>query len=172
MQEALDLAAQAAREDEVPVGAVIVSRGRVVGRGRNRREQGKDATLHAELCAVREACATLGGWRIPEATISVTLEPCPMCAGALVNARVQRLVYAAPDPKAGAAGTVMNIADHPALNHRLTVESGLLAEESAALLRDFFGEKRARQQAEKRAQQAAAADSTPPEAPFPEAISE
>ncbi|MBQ6808078.1 MAG: tRNA adenosine(34) deaminase TadA [Firmicutes bacterium] len=145
MQQALKLAEQAAEEDEVPVGAVVVSDGRLVGRGYNQREQGKDATLHAEMSAIRQACATLGGWRIPRATLYVTLEPCPMCAGALVNARIERLVYAAPDPKAGAAGTVMNIVEHPVLNHRLQVESGLLAEESAALLRAFFARKREKQ---------------------------
>ncbi|MDO4732266.1 MAG: tRNA adenosine(34) deaminase TadA [Bacillota bacterium] len=145
MQHALKLAEQAAEEDEVPVGAVIVSDGRPVGWGYNQREQGRDATLHAEMSAIRQACATLGGWRIPRATLYVTLEPCPMCAGALVNARIERLIYAAPDPKAGAAGTVMNIVDHPVLNHRMTVESGLLAEESAALLRAFFARKREKQ---------------------------
>ena len=145
MEEALRLAEEAARQDEVPVGAVIVSAGRVVGRGMNQREQGRDATLHAEMCAIRQACATLGGWRIPNATLYVTLEPCPMCAGALVNARIQRLVYAASDPKAGAAGTVMNIVDHPHLNHRVLIQSGLLEEESIALLRAFFAGKRAKQ---------------------------
>lgn len=149
MEEALRLAEEAARQDEVPVGAVIVSAGRVVGRGMNQREQGRDATLHAEMCAIRQACATLGGWRIPNATLYVTLEPCPMCAGALVNARIQRLVYAASDPKAGAAGTVMNIVDHPHLNHRVLIQSGLLEEESIALLRAFFAGKRARQKQER-----------------------
>lgn len=149
MEEALRLAEEAARQDEVPVGAVIVSAGRVVGRGMNQREQGRDATLHAEMCAIRQACATLGGWRIPNATLYVTLEPCPMCAGALVNARIQRLVYAASDPKAGAAGTVMNIVDHPHLNHRVLIQSGLLEEESIALLRTFFAGKRARQKQER-----------------------
>ena len=142
MKEALRLAEQAAREDEVPVGAVVVSRGEIVGRGYNQREQGKDATLHAETIAIRDACATVGGWRIPESTMYVTLEPCPMCAGAMVNARIDRLVFGACDPKAGAAGTVLNIVDHPVLNHRISVESGLMAEESAALLKEFFGRKR------------------------------
>ena len=145
MHEALKLAELAAEQDEVPVGAIVVSRGRIVGRGYNQREQGRDATLHAEMSAIRQACAELGGWRIPEATLYVTLEPCPMCAGALVNSRIQRLVYAAPDPKAGAAGTVMNIVDYPGLNHRLNVQSGLMAEESVALLRAFFARKRAQQ---------------------------
>lgn len=149
MEEALFLATIAAKQDEVPVGAVIVSAGRIVGRGMNQRERGKDATLHAEMCAIRQACATLGGWRIPNATLYVTLEPCPMCAGALVNARIQRLVYAAPDPKAGAAGTVLNITDNPHLNHRVLVQSGLLKDESAALLRAFFMEKRSRQKLER-----------------------
>ncbi len=142
MQEALALAKQAVAADEVPVGAVVVSRGEIVGRGYNQREKGKDATLHAETIAIRQACAKLGGWRIPDSTLYVTLEPCPMCAGAMVNARINRLVYGAADPKAGAAGSVLNIVDHPGLNHRLTVESGLLQEEAAALLKEFFARKR------------------------------
>lgn len=142
MRQALALAEQAAAEDEVPVGALIVVGGEVVGRGFNRREYGKDATLHAEMIAIREACRTLGGWRLPHATAYVTLEPCPMCAGAMVQARIERLVYGAPDFKAGAAGTVINIANHAALNHQMLVESGLLADEAVALLRHFFSTKR------------------------------
>ena len=142
MREALNLAAQAAQEDEVPVGAIIVADGQIVGRGFNRREGGRDATLHAEIIAIREACATMGGWRLPRSTMYVTLEPCPMCAGALVQARVERLVFGATDPKAGAAGTVLDLTRHAALNHRLEVEGGLLAAEAAELLQQFFRQKR------------------------------
>lgn len=143
MRQALVLAQKAADEDEVPIGAIVVVGGEIVGSGYNRREYGKDATLHAEMIAIREACQTLGGWRLPHATLYVTLEPCPMCAGALVQARINCLVFGASDPKAGAAGTVLNIADHPNLNHQALVRGGLLAEEAAALLRAFFVRKRA-----------------------------
>ena len=144
MQLALEEARLAAADDEVPVGAVLYARGAIVGRGRNRRETGKDATLHAEMLAIREACATMGGWRLPDSTLYVTLEPCPMCAGALVQARVERLVFATADPKGGCCGTVMNIADNPGFNHRVQIESGLLADEAAALLKEFFAAKRAK----------------------------
>jgi tRNA(adenine34) deaminase len=142
MRQALELARRAAAEDEAPVGALVVAEGRVVGQGYNRREGGRDATLHAEMIAIREACAALGGWRLPRTTMYVTLEPCPMCAGAMVLARVERLVYAAADPKAGAAGTLLDIVRCPQLNHRLEVTGGVLAEEAAALLREFFAAKR------------------------------
>jgi tRNA(adenine34) deaminase len=144
MRQALELARQAAEEDEAPVGALLVAAGRVAGRGYNRREGGRDATLHAEMIAIREACAALGGWRLPRSTMYVTLEPCPMCAGALVLARVERLVFAAADPKAGAAGTLLDIVRCPELNHRLEVTSGVLEAEAAALLREFFAAKRQR----------------------------
>jgi len=142
MRQALELARLAAEQDEVPVGAVIVADGRVVGSGYNCRESGRDATLHAEMIAIRAACAEMGGWRLPRSTIYVSLEPCPMCAGAMVQARVERLVYAAPDPKAGAAGTLLDIVRCPELNHQLEVTGGVLAEEAAALLRRFFAAKR------------------------------
>jgi len=142
MREALMLAKLAAEYDEAPVGAIVVSRGVIVGRGYNRRETDKDATAHAEILALRQACATVGGWRIPESVLYVTLEPCPMCAGALVNSRIGRLVYGAGDPKAGAAGTVLNITCNEHLNHRMQVTGGVLAEDCAALLKDFFAEKR------------------------------
>lgn len=142
MRQALGLARIAQELDEVPVGAVIVARGKIVGRGYNRRESGRDATLHAEMVAIREACAVMGGWRLPEATVYVTLEPCPMCAGAMVNARIDRLVFGAFDPKAGAAGSVLNVADCPGLNHRLEVAGGVLAAESVLLLQEFFSRKR------------------------------
>ena len=133
MQQALALAEQAAAQDEVPVGALVVAGGEIVGQGYNQREYGRDATLHAEMIAIREACATMGGWRLPGATLYVTLEPCPMCAGALVNAS---------DPKAGAAGSVLDITRCAGLNHQLIVERGLLAEEAAFLLKSFFARKR------------------------------
>lgn len=142
MQQALALAEQAAAQDEVPVGALVVAGGGIVGQGYNQREYGRDATLHAEMIAIREACATMGGWRLPGATLYVTLEPCPMCAGALVNARIERLVFGASDPKAGAAGSVLDITRCAGLNHQLIVERGLLAEEAASLLKSFFARKR------------------------------
>jgi len=144
MRLALELARQAAAEDEAPVGALLVVDGHIVGQGYNRREGGRDATLHAEMIAIRAACSVLGGWRLPHSTMYVTLEPCPMCAGALVNARVERLVFGAADPKAGAAGTVLDIVRCPQLNHRLDVEGGVLEEEAAALLSEFFTAKRKR----------------------------
>lgn len=142
MQQALRLAEQAAAEEEVPVGAVLVARGQLAGVGYNQREQGRDATLHAEMIAIRAACAKLGGWRLPEATLYVTLEPCPMCAGAILAARIDRVVFAAADPKGGACGSVVDVAGSGALNHRARVEVGLLAEESAALLKKFFARRR------------------------------
>jgi len=142
MYQALELAEQAVAHDEVPVGALVVAGGKIVGRGYNQREYGRDATLHAEMIAIRAACATMGGWRLPGATLYVTLEPCPMCAGALVNARVERLVFGAYDPKAGAAGSVLDIVRCRGLNHQLEVTGGVLAEESAALLKNFFARKR------------------------------
>ena len=142
MRQALALAARAVELDEVPVGALVVVGDKIVGRGYNQRQYGLDATLHAEMTAIREACATLGGWRLPGATLYVTLEPCPMCAGALVNARVGRLVFGAADPKAGAAGSVVDIVRCPQLNHQLAVEGGVLAAEAGQLLKEFFMRKR------------------------------
>ncbi len=142
MREALALAEQAMAADEAPVGAVIVRGGQIVSRGWNMREQGKDATLHAEMNAIREACERMGGWRLPGCTLYVTLEPCPMCAGAIVNARIERVVFGAADPKAGAAGSVLDILGCAQLNHHPEVCGGVLAEEAAALLRDFFRRKR------------------------------
>ena len=137
MREALALARQSAAEGEVPVGAVVTLGDRIVGRGRNRRETGKNALCHAELEAIDEACRTLGGWRLWQCTLYVTLEPCPMCTGAIINARIPRLVYGAADEKAGSCGSVTNLFALP-YNHRPEVLSGVLAEESAALLQDFF----------------------------------
>ena len=142
MAEALAEARKAADEGEVPIGAVVVHGGQVVGRGRNARETRRDPTAHAEVLALQEAARTLGRWRLTGATVYATLEPCPMCAGALVNARVDRLVYAVPDPKAGAAGTLFDVPRDPRLNHRVEVTAGVLAEECGELLTSFFRSRR------------------------------
>ena len=141
MDEALALAAEAAAEGEVPVGCVIVRGDEIVGRGRNRRETGKNALGHAELEAIDQACRRLGGWRLWECTLYVTLEPCPMCAGAIVNARIPRVVYGARDAKAGSCGSVCDLFSM-AYNHHPQVEAGVLEEECAKLLTDFFRELR------------------------------
>jgi len=137
MREALALAAEAAAEGEVPVGCVITLGDRIVGRGRNRREVGKSALAHAEIEAISEANRTLGGWRLWQCTLYVTLEPCPMCAGAIINARIPRVVYGAKDVRFGACGSVTDLFAMP-FNHRPTVETGLLEAEALALLQDFF----------------------------------
>ena len=137
MGVALELAKEAKDAGEVPVGCVIARFGEIVGRGRNRREEGKNALAHAEIEAINDACNRLGGWRLWECTMYVTLEPCPMCAGAIVNARIKRVVYGASDKKCGACGSVCDIFSMD-FNHRPQVETGLLAEESAALLGQFF----------------------------------
>ncbi|HUJ24655.1 MAG TPA: tRNA adenosine(34) deaminase TadA [Myxococcales bacterium] len=142
MAEALAEARRAAAEGEVPIGAVVVFDGRVVGRGRNARERLGDPTAHAEILALQEAARALGRWRLTGAVIYATLEPCPMCAGALVNARIDRLVYGVPDPKAGAAGTLFDIPRDARLNHRLEVTSGVLAQECGEILKEFFRGKR------------------------------
>jgi tRNA(adenine34) deaminase len=142
MTEALSLARQAGAKGEVPVGAVALFEGRVVGRGANRREGGKDPTGHAELLAVQEAARTLGRWRLTGVTVVATLEPCAMCAGAMVLARIDRLVYGASDPKAGAVGSLMDLSQDPRLNHRFPVEPGFRAEECGALLSEFFQSRR------------------------------
>ena len=137
MEEALVLAREAAQAGEVPVGCVIVRKGQIVGRGRNRREGDKSALAHAEIEAIRQACETLGGWRLWECTLYVTLEPCPMCAGAIINARIPRVVYGASDAKCGAAGSVCSLFSM-AFNHHPQVEAGILEEDCAALLTEFF----------------------------------
>jgi len=142
MKEALALAREAALAGEVPVGAVALHDGRIVGRGRNRREEDRDPTAHAELLALQEAARSLGRWRLTGVTMVVTLEPCAMCAGAMVLGRIDRLVYGASDPKAGAVGSLLDLAQDPRLNHRFPVERGLLGEACAALLRDFFRQRR------------------------------
>lgn len=138
MELALDEARLAATAGEVPVGAVVVRDGVVVGRGHNRRESWGDPLAHAEMIALAEAAARQQGWRLNGCSVYVTLEPCAMCAGAMVNARVDRLVFGAADPKGGFCGSLGNIVREPGLNHRITVCSGVLAEESSALLRAFF----------------------------------
>jgi tRNA(adenine34) deaminase len=142
MRLALREAARALEHDDIPVGAVVVKDGEVIGSGHNEREIRADPTAHAELIAVREAARALGSWRVLESVLYVTLEPCAMCAGAVVLARVPRVVFGAADPKAGAAGSVLDVLAEPRLNHRPQVESGLLAEECADLLRSFFASRR------------------------------
>lgn len=137
MDQAIELAKEAAKEGEVPVGAVVVIDGRIVGSGRNRRETDKNALAHAEIEAINEACKTLGGWRLWQCDMYVTLEPCPMCTGAIINSRIKRLVYGASDSKAGSCGSVVNLFSLP-YNHKPEVVSGLKQEECAALLSDFF----------------------------------
>ena len=137
MEQALALARQAAREGEVPVGCVIVRKGEIVGRGRNRRETDKSALAHAELEAIAQANHALGGWRLWDCTLYVTLEPCPMCAGAILNARIPRVVYGARDEKYGACRSVCSLFDMN-FNHHPTVEGGVLEQEAAGLMQDFF----------------------------------
>ncbi len=137
MDEALALARQAGEEGEVPVGCVVVCRGQVVGRGRNRREADRSALAHAEIEAIGEACRTLGGWRLWECALYVTLEPCPMCAGAILNARIPLVIYGASDPKYGACGSVCSLFSM-AFNHHPEVVKGVREEEAAVLLQDFF----------------------------------
>ena len=143
MREALALAAEAAAEGEVPVGCVITLGDQIVGRGRNRREIGKCALAHAELEAIAEANRTLGGWRLWQCTLYVTLEPCPMCAGAIINARIPRVVYGAKDAKAGSCSSVIDLFSLP-YNHKPQVEQGLLEEDCSAVLSQFFKDLRER----------------------------
>ena len=142
MRLALREGEQAIAHDDVPIGCVVVREGEVIAAARNERELRGDPTAHAEILALREAARHMGGWRLLDTVLYVTLEPCAMCAGAIVLARVPRVVYAAPDPKAGAAGSVMDVLADPRLNHRPDVSGGLLADEGAALLRAFFGSRR------------------------------
>jgi tRNA(adenine34) deaminase len=143
MRLALELAARAGEAGEVPVGALVVRQGRVIGQGANAREATGDPTAHAELLAVREAAKATGSWRLVDATLYVTLEPCPMCAGALVAARLGRLVFGTADPKAGACGSLYNLCADPRLNHELPVVRGVLADEAALVLSRWFAAKRA-----------------------------
>jgi tRNA(adenine34) deaminase len=147
MRAALAEAERARALGEVPIGAVVVREGAIVGRGHNRREVDRDPLAHAELQAIREAARAVGGWRLEGCTLYATLEPCAMCAGALVQSRVERLVYGAADPKAGFCGTLGDLVRDPRLNHRLEVASGVLAEECGELLRGFFAGLRRRPEA-------------------------
>jgi tRNA(adenine34) deaminase len=145
MQLALDQARVALHHDEVPIGAVVyhVSTDRVLGQAHNRRILDRDPTAHAEILAIRQAAQAMGDWRLEETILAVTLEPCPMCAGAIVNARIPRLIYGCADPKAGAVQTLYQLCTDPRLNHRVQVESGLRAGECSTLLTEFFAAKRA-----------------------------
>jgi tRNA(adenine34) deaminase len=142
MHQALALARKAEKAGEVPVGAVVVKDGQVIGEGWNHPISAADATSHAETEAIREACASLGNYRIPGSTIYVTLEPCVMCSGAIIHARIGRVVYGAADPKTGACGSVVDLFAEPKLNHHATVESGVLADESSRMLKTFFAGRR------------------------------
>ena len=157
MKAALRLAHMAADEGEVPVGAVVVCEGKIVGRGRNRRETKKDALHHAEIEAIGKACKKLGGWRLHKCDLYVTLEPCPMCAGAIINSRIKTVYYGAPDPKAGSCGTLVNLFELP-YNHKPAVVSGVMEEECAAVLRDFFRALRQRRKEERKQRAAQPAD--------------
>lgn len=145
MAQAIDLAREAEERDEVPVGALIVHGGEVIATASNTREGSKCATHHAEILAIEEACRTLGGWRLPDCTLYVTLEPCPMCAGAIVNARIDRVVFGAYDPKGGAFGSVMNLNEYP-LNHKPQLVGGVLEEACRTQLTAYFRGKRARKE--------------------------
>ena len=142
MTRAIELAKMAKAAGEVPVGAVIVKNGAIVGEGWNRPISTRDPSAHAEMIAMRAAATTLDNYRLLDTTLYVTLEPCSMCAGAMVHARVKRLVYAATDPRAGAAGSIFNIVQHSALNHRVETHAGLMAQDCASLLRQFFASRR------------------------------
>ena len=142
MQNALDEAHLAGEAGEVPIGAVVVSDGAIIARGQNRVLRDTDPTAHAEIVALRAAAAAIGNYRLTGCTLYVTLEPCAMCAGAMIHARIDRLVIAAADPKAGAAGSVLAVLNHPQLNHQMEVEQGILADEASELLRSFFRERR------------------------------
>jgi tRNA(adenine34) deaminase len=144
MGEALRQAVRAAAAEEVPVGAVIVREGQIIGRAYNQVELLKDATAHAEMLAITQAEEAAGDWRLTDCTLYVTKEPCPMCAGAIVHVRLQRVVFGAPDPKGGAAGSIVNLLQMPTLNHRCEITAGVREEECRGLLRSFFQQQRAR----------------------------
>lgn len=151
MREALFEAQSAAQIGEVPIGAVVVRQGEIIGRGHNIREHTQDATTHAEILAIQEACLNLKSWRLEDAVLFVTLEPCPMCSGAIINSRIAAVYYGATDPKAGTAGTFMNLLTDTRFNHQATVESGVLADQAQAQLQNFFRGIRARRKAAKQA---------------------
>jgi len=142
MELALAEAKQAAVEGEVPIGAILVLDGEVIAAAHNRRETDQDATAHAEMLVIQAGCRKLGRWRLSGTTMFVTIEPCPMCAGALVMSRIDRLVYGSPDSRAGAVDSIFNVVQHPALNHRLAVTAGVRQEECAAVMQAFFRKKR------------------------------
>jgi tRNA(adenine34) deaminase len=142
MEAALDEACLAGEAGEVPIGAVVVREGAIVARGQNRVLRNVDPTAHAEIVALRAAAQALGNYRLTGCTLYVTLEPCAMCAGAMIHARIDKLIFAATDPKAGACGSVLSVLNHPRLNHQMWADRGILAEESAELLRNFFRERR------------------------------
>jgi tRNA(adenine34) deaminase len=142
MEIALRLAQEAGENGEIPVGAIIVLNGEIIAEARNEKEIRGDATAHAEILALQRAAETMGHWRLSDATMYVTLEPCAMCAGAMVQARLGRLVFGAYDPKAGAAGSVVDLVDHPAFNHQVIVKSGVMADKCGQILKDFFNSKR------------------------------
>src|SRR5580704_3212031 len=146
MGEALRQAARAYEAEEVPIGAVVVREGRIIARAFNQVELLKDATAHAEMLAITQAEEAVGDWRLTDCTLYVTKEPCPMCAGAIVHVRLARVVFGAPDPKGGAAGGLLNLLQHPSLNHRCEITTGVREQECRALLQTFFAEQRARNQ--------------------------
>ena len=149
MREAIKEAKKAEKELEVPIGAVVVLNGCIIGRGHNRREESHDATAHAEILAIKEANKNLKNWRLEDTQLFVTLEPCPMCSGAMILSRVKELYYGAPDPKGGTAGTLMNLLTDSRFNHQVEIEQGILEPECGALLTDFFKELRKRKKYEK-----------------------
>ena len=142
MKESLRLAEKAFSEGEVPVGAIVVNNDKIIGRGYNQRERLKDPTAHAEILAITAASSTLEDWRLSDCTLYVTKEPCPMCAGAIVHCRLQRVVFGASDPKGGAAGSAMNLLQFPTLNHQCEITPGIMEPDCGSLLQDFFQEKR------------------------------
>lgn len=143
MREALRLAVKARAANEVPIGAVVVREGQVIARAWNQVEMLKDATAHAEMLAITQAEAAVGDWRLTDCDLYVTKEPCPMCAGAAVHARIRRVIFGCPDERGGAAGGLLNLVQHPALNHRCEISAGVLPNECASILRDFFRQRRA-----------------------------
>lgn len=147
MAVALEEARKAFDLGEVPIGAVLVCEDRIIARGHNLRELWHDATAHAEMVVIQDACRKLDRWRLSGATLYVTIEPCPMCAGALVNSRVDRLVYGSPDSKAGAVESLFNVVQHEKLNHRMAVTAGVMEEECAAIMKEFFRERRRQKKA-------------------------
>lgn len=142
MEEALKEAQKAYDMDEVPIGAVVVKDGQIIGRGHNLRESEKDPTLHAEMVAIREAAAKVKSWRLTDCEIYVTIEPCPMCAGAMIQSRIDRLIFGARDPKAGCAGSLYNLLEDPRFNHRVEIVESILEEECRDIIKTFFRNKR------------------------------